>query len=262
MTIKDTIGTTNRRTVLSAALIALIGATLQMSGSASAETTLEKIKRTGVMTVGTSAAYAPFEYIANGKTIGYDVDLAEAVAKRMNVKIEWQEIDFKGIVAALKSGRVDALFTGLTKTKQREEQIGFSDSYYDAGIGAAKLPGVSIAKPEDLNGKIVGVQIGTSGQAFIRENVPGIKEMKTYDTILLALKDLANKRVDAVVNPLPSIRYNMKGLPGMEVTGVWRTAVIAVGLRKEDDDLKVEINKHLAQLKQEGFLEALDKKWF
>jgi polar amino acid transport system substrate-binding protein len=214
------------------------------------------------MTVGTSAAYAPSEYIANGKTIGYDVDLAEAVAKRMKVKIEWQEIDFKGIVAALKSGRVDMLFTGLTKTKQREEQIGFSDSYYDAGIGAAKLSGVAIAKPEDLNGKIVGVQIGTSGQAFVRENVPGIKEMKTYDTILLALKDLANKRVDAVVNPLPSIRYNMKGLSGMEVTGVWRTAVIAVGLRKEDDDLKVEINKHLAALKQEGFLEALDKRWF
>lgn len=262
MTITNISRNKTRRTVLSAAAIALVGATLQMGSSASAETTLEKIKRTGVMTVGTSAAYAPFEYIANGKMIGYDVDLAEAVAKRMNVKVEWQEIDFKGIVAALKSGRVDVLFTGLTKTKQREEQIGFSDSYYDAGIGAAKPNGVAIANPEDLNGKIVGVQIGTSGQAFVRENVPGIKEMKTYDSILLALKDLANKRVDAVVNPLPSIRYNLKGLSGMEVTGIWRTAVIAVGLRKEDEDLKVEINKHLAALKQEGFLEALDKKWF
>lgn len=252
----------SRRNVVSASLIAFAVAAMPWGTAASAETTLQKIKRTGVMTVGTSAAYAPFEYIADGKIIGYDVDLAEAVAKRMHVKIHWQEIDFKGIVAALKSGRVDVLFTGLTKTKQREEQIGFSDSYYDAGIGAAKPAKSTIAEPKDLNGKVVGVQIGTSGQAFVRENVPGIKEMKTYDTILLALKDLANKRVDAVVNPLPSIRYNMKGLPGLKVTKVWRTAVIAVGIRKEDDDLKAEINKHLAALKKEGFLAALDKKWF
>jgi ABC-type amino acid transport substrate-binding protein len=251
-----------RRRVISTALIALAGSAPPLGGLAFAETTLQKIKRTGVMSVGTSAAYAPFEYIADGKIIGYDVDLANAVAERMKVKVEWQEIDFKGIVAALKSARVDVLFTGLTKTKQREEQIGFSDSYYDAGIGAAKPAGSPIANPEDLNGKIVGVQIGTSGQAFVRESVPGIKEMKTYDTILLALKDLANKRVDAVVNPLPSIRYNMKGLPGLEVTKVWRTAVIAVGIRKEDEDLKAEINKHLAALKQEGFLASLDKKWF
>lgn len=252
----------NRRTILAVSLVAFALSVLPWGARAWAETTLQKIKRTGVMTIGTSAAYAPFEYIADGKIIGYDVDLAEAVAKRMNVKIQWQEIDFKGIVAALKSGRVDTLFTGLTKTKEREEQIGFSDPYYDAGIGAAKRAGEAIAEPQDLNGKVVGVQIGTSGQAFVRDNVPGIKEMKTYDTILLALKDLTNKRVDAVVNPLPSIRYNMKGLPGLEVTKVWRTAVIAVGIRKGDDDLKAEINKQLAALKKEGVLDALDKKWF
>lgn len=250
------------RTMLAAMSIMLAAATLLWAGSALAETTFQKIKRTGSMTIGTSAAYAPFEYVVNGKTVGYDIDLAEEIAKRMNVKIQWQEIDFKGIVAALKSGRVDVLFTGLTRTKQREEQIGFSDTYYDAGIGAAKSAGVAIAEPQDLNGKVVGVQIGTSGQVFVRENIPGVKEVKTYDTILLALKDLENKRVDAVVNPLPSIRYNMKGLSGLELTKVWRTAVIAVGLRKEDDDLRLEINKHLAALKKEGFLEMLDKKWF
>lgn len=251
-----------RRNIISTALVAVAGSTLPFGGRAFAETTLQKIKRTRIMTVGTSAAYAPFEYVADGKIIGYDVDLGEAVAKRMNVKAEWQDIDFKGIVAALKSGRVDVLFTALTKTKEREEQISFSDQYYDAGIGAAKQAGSPIANPEDLNGKIVGVQIGSSGQIFVRENVPGVKEMKTYDAILLALKDLENKRVDAVVNPLPSIRYNMKGLPGLEVTKVWRTAVVAVGIRKEDDDFRTEINAQLAALKQEGFLASLDKKWF
>jgi ABC-type amino acid transport substrate-binding protein len=64
------------------------------------------------------------------------------------------------------------------------------------------------------------------------------------------------------VNPLPSIRYNMKGLQGLDVTKVWRTAVIAVGIRKKDDDFRTEINTQLAALKQEGFLDSLNKKWF
>jgi ABC-type amino acid transport substrate-binding protein len=251
-----------RRNVIATALVVAAGSALPFGNRALAETTLQKIKRTGIMTVGTSASYAPFEYIADGKLIGYDIDLAEAVAERMKVKLVWQEIDFKGLVAALKSGRVDVLFSALTETKEREEQISFSDPYYDAGIGAAKPVGSPIANPEDLNGKVVGVQIGTSGQIFVRDNVPGIKEMKTYDTILLALKDLQNKRVDAVVNPLPSIRYNMKGVPGLEVTQTWRSAVVGLGFRKEDDDFKTEINAQLAALKQEGLLASLDKKWF
>lgn len=232
------------------------------AGSASAESTLEKIKRTGTMVVGTSAAYAPFEYVADGKLVGFDIDLANEIARRMAVNVEWQEIEFKGIVAALKSKRVDILFTALTKTKEREEQIAFSDGYYDAGIGAAKPAGSAIAKPSDLNGKVVGVQIGTSGQAFVRENIPGITEMKSYDTILLALKDLANGRLEAVVNPLPSIRYNLRGLSGLEVTDVWRSSVVGVGMRKEDESLISDINRHLAALRQEHFLDHLEKKWF
>ena len=116
-----------------------------MSAPQPHKTTLEKIKSSGTITIGTSAAYAPFEFIADGKLVGYDIDLANEIAKRMGVKIAWQEIDCQGIVAARKSKRVDALFTGLTKTKEREEQIGFSNSYYDAGIGAAKPIGSPMA---------------------------------------------------------------------------------------------------------------------
>ena len=106
-----------RRNIISTALVAVAGSALPFGGRAFAETTLQKIKRTGIMTVGTSAAYAPFEYVADGKIIGYDVDLGEAVAKRMNVKAEWQDIDFKGIVAALKSGRVACFSPRLPKPR-------------------------------------------------------------------------------------------------------------------------------------------------
>jgi polar amino acid transport system substrate-binding protein len=229
---------------------------------ASAQSTLDKIKKAGVMVVGTSAAYAPFEYHEAGKLAGFDIDMGEEIARRMGVKIQWVEIDFKGIIAALRSKRVDLLITALTKTPERAQQIAFSMPYYNAGIGAAMKVGQPIAKPADLDGKIVGVQIGTSGERFVRDQVKGVKEVKSYDTILLALKDLEIGRVEAVVNPLPSIKYNMKGLKGLKVTGVWVDSDVGINTRKEDTALMAEINKQLADLKKEGFLDKLDKKWF
>ncbi len=244
------------------ALIAAAAALLQSVQPSSAQDTLAKIKKAGVMVVGTSAAYAPFEYREAGKLVGFDVDMGEEIARRMGVKIEWQEIDFKGIVAGLRSGRVDLLITALTKTPERAAQIEFSDSYYNAGVGGAKKKGTPIAKSSDLAGKIVGVQIGSSGERYVRGQLKDVKEVKSYDTILLALKDLEIGRVDAVVNPLPSIRFNMKGLKDIETTEIWSDSTVGINTRKEDTALMAEINRHLADLKKEGFLDKLDKKWF
>jgi polar amino acid transport system substrate-binding protein len=233
-----------------------------MAQPAAAQDTLEKIKKAGVMVVGTSAAYAPFEYREAGKLVGFDVDMGEEIARRMGVKIQWVEIDFKGIVAGLRSKRVDLLITALTKTPERAEQIEFSTPYYNAGVGAARKAGAAINKPGDLDGKVVGVQIGSSGERYVRGQLKGVKEVKSYDTILLALKDLEIGRVDAVVNPLPSIKYNMKGLKGLETTGIWSDSDVGINTRKEDTALMAELNKQLADLKKEGFLDKLDKKWF
>ncbi len=247
---------------LVALTIGVVALTAAATNPAAAQNTLEKIKKSGEMTIGTSASYAPFEYHEAGEIVGFDIDLGTEIAKRMGVKANWVEIDFKGIVAALKSQRVDVLITALTKTPERAEQIAFSMPYYDAGIGAAKPKGSPIAKPEDLKGKVVGVQIGTSGERFVRDHVKDVKEIKTYDTILLALKDLEIGRLDAVVNPLPSIKYNLRGLKGLEVTQVWESSVVGINTRKEDAALMDEINKQVADLKAEGFLNVLDKKWF
>jgi ABC-type amino acid transport substrate-binding protein len=239
----------------------LVLATLVVSYSALADATLDKIQRTGLIIIGTSAAYAPFDFVENGEIAGYDHDLGDAIARRMKVKAEWQNIDFKGIIAALKSGRVDILITAMTKTPEREQQITFSAPYYDAGIGAAFPLSHPIAKPDDLVGKVVGVQLGTSGEAFARA-ISGVKEIKTYDAILLALKDLENGRIQAVVNPLPAIKYNLRGMAGIGTTGVWKSSAVGINTRKEDADLLAEINRQLDALKNDGLLEKLDKKWF
>jgi ABC-type amino acid transport substrate-binding protein len=230
---------------------------------ASAQNTLEVVKQKGVLVAGSSAEYPPFEYVADGKLVGYDVDMAEEITRRMGVKVAWEKIDFKGIVAALTAKRVDALITALTWTPERAERIAFSDPYFDAGIGAITPQSGTIQKADDLAGKKVGVQLGSSGERYVRETIgPKLGQLLTYDSITLAINDLKNGRVDAVVNPLPVLRYAVRNDTGFRYTAVWDTRVVGINTRLEDKELLAEINRHLRDLKAEGFLAKLETKWF
>ncbi|MGQ9369280.1 transporter substrate-binding domain-containing protein [Azospirillum sp. ST 5-10] len=233
------------------------------SAAARAETTLEKVMRTKTLVAANSFAYAPFGYIENGKPAGFDVDLGEAIAGRMGVALKWEKIDFKGIIAALTSGRVDALVTAMTWSPERAERILFSKPYYDAGIGAAYRTGAPVEKPEDLQGKVVGVQLGSAGERWAREHFgSAMEQVKTYDELLLALKDLENGRVEAVVSALPAVKYAARAMPTLHTSPVWDGREVGINTRKDDADLMAEIDKHLAALKAEGFLDTLEAKWF
>jgi polar amino acid transport system substrate-binding protein len=244
-----------------AGLLAL--AALSFSGVSATADTLAAIKEKGVMTVGNSGSYPPFEYTADGKLTGFDVDLANELGRRMGVKVEWVMVDFKGIIASLIAKRTDILVTALTRTPDRAKQILFSEPYYNAGIGAAVLVNSGIKKPEDLNGKTVGLQTGSSGERYVKSELKDyVINTKGYDDFVLAVNDLKNKRVDAVVNPLPTLRYNTKNDPGIIITDTWNQSDVGINTRMEDTALMDEINKHLAAMKADGFLDQLDKKWF
>ena len=248
--------------LLRGAAAMLVGAVL--AAPALAETTLEKIKRTGVMTTANSFEYAPFGYIENGKMVGLDVDLGEEVARRMGVKIIFEKIDFKGIIAALTSGRLDVLVTALTWAPDRAERLLFSEPYFDGGVGAAYRDPVKISKIDDVKGKHVGAQLGSAGERYFRETVGtgNVASFKTYDTILLALKDLENGRTEVVISALPAVRYAMRNMPTLRVTAAWDSRPVGINTRKVDQDLMNEINKHMIAIKQEGLLDKLTTKWF
>ena len=238
-------------------------AVVMLTPAVQAQGTLEAVKKKGVLVAGSSAAYPPFEFVADGKLVGYDIDMADEIARRMGVKLQWEKIDFKGIVAALTSKRVDVLITALTWSPERAERIAFSIPYFDAGIGAITQQASTITKLEDLEGKKVGVQLGSSGERYVRETLgQKVGQLLTYDAITLAINDLKNGRVDAVVNPLPVLRYNIRNEKGFRSTPIWDTRTVGINTRLEDKDLLAEINKHLGDLKSEGFLDKLEKKWF
>jgi polar amino acid transport system substrate-binding protein len=181
----------------------------------------------------------------------------------MGVTIKFEIIDFKGIIAALTSKRVDVLISAVTWTPERAERMAFSVPYYNAGIGALYRERTPIAKPEDLAGKVVGVQLGSSGELFVRQKLGSVvKEIKTYDDIILAVKDLEAGRVEAVVNPIPVLRHNARASAGVRFTEVWDNRVVGINTRKEDTDLMAEINRHLEAMKKDGVLDRLDRKWF
>jgi len=244
-------------------LLIAAAAILAAAFPANAQTTLEAVKQKGVLVAGSSAEYPPFEYVADGKLVGYDVDMAEEITRRMGVKVAWEKIDFKGIVAALTAKRVDVLITALTWTPERAERIAFSDPYFDAGIGAITPRSSAIEKAADLTGRKVGVQLGSSGERYVRETIGSkVGQLLTYDSITLAINDLKNGRVEAVVNPLPVLRYAVRNDTGFRYTGVWDTRVVGINTRLEDKELLAEINRHLGDLKREGFLAKLETKWF
>jgi ABC-type amino acid transport substrate-binding protein len=244
-------------------LLMAAAAILAKASPAHAQNTLEAVRQKGVLVAGSSAEYPPFEYVADGKLVGYDVDMADEITRRMGVKVAWEKIDFKGIVAALTAKRVDVLITALTWTPERAERIAFSDPYFDAGIGAITPQSGTIAKVEDLTGRRVGVQLGSSGERYVRETVGSkVGQLLTYDSITLAINDLKNGRVEAVVNPLPVLRYAVRNDAGFRYTAVWDTRVVGINTRLDDKELLADINRHLRDLKSEGFLAKLETKWF
>jgi ABC-type amino acid transport substrate-binding protein len=230
--------------------------------SAAAETTLEKIKRTGVMTSANTFSYPPFGFIENGKQVGFDVDLATEIARRMNVKLVYEQIDFRGIIAALTSKRVDLLITGMVYTPDRAKQIAYSEPYFNGGVAAAYRSEKPVKQPDDVVGKTIGVELGSAGDKFVRDNYGNRVTIKTYDTVFLALKDLENGRIDAFVGSVAPMRYMMRSTPALKSSATWDNRIQAANTRLEDEDLLAEVNKHILAMKKDGTYEKLVAKWF
>jgi polar amino acid transport system substrate-binding protein len=234
------------------------------SGSAVAQQTLESIQKKREVIIGTSGTYPPFSQVRGGQLMGFDIDLGNEIARRLKVKATWQTFDLPGIIPALTSKRIDVMINSMLKTPERALRMAFSDPYYEGGIVAGYRPELAISKPHDLKDKVIAVQIGSAGERYVRDNVASIvKEIKTYNDFPLALQDVELGRADAVVNILPVMKYNV-GLRGnkVKVSPTWDNRGSCINVRLDDPELLAAINQILGQLRSEGFLQQLDKKWF
>ena len=211
-------------------------------------------------------AYAPFEFKDSDQTYkGIDVEILDKVAEINGWNLDKSFPGFDAAVNAVQAGQADAIMAGMTKTTEREKVFTMSDTYYDTKVVIATTKADKITKYSQLKGKTVGVKNGTAAQRFLDKNKDkyGYK-IKTFDTGDLMYNSLSAGAVDAVMDDQPVIQYAIQkgqdlaiNMDGEAVGG------FAFGVKKggKHEKLITEFNKALAQMKADGTLDEIIKKW-
>lgn len=217
-----------------------------------------------VLKVATEPAYPPFEAQAEGGGFeGFDIDLFNAVGEAAGLEIEFQSLPFDGIIPALQSKTVDAAISAMTITAERAETVDFSRPYFKAGLAiAVQVDNEDIASFEDLAGKTIAVQIGTTG-ADEAAKVEGANVV-TFESGPLALKELSNGNADAVINDLPVTLYAIDegGLSDLKVVGELLTEEFyGIALPKGSENA-AKVNEGLTTILEDGTYAEIYKKWF
>ncbi len=220
----------------------------------------------GVLKVGTEPAFPPFEMQApNGKGFtGFDIDLFKAIGEESGLDIQFQSMPFDGLIPALQAKNIDAAISGMTITPERAQTIDFTRPYFQSGLAIAvkKDDKGKIKSFDDLEDKKVAVAIGTTG-AQEAQKIPGV-QITTFDNSALALQELSNGNVDAVVNDAPVTLYAIKvgNLGNVEVVGELLTEeYYGIALPKGSPNLK-KVNAALDELLKGDKYRELYQKWF
>ncbi len=219
---------------------------------------------TGTLTVATEPAFPPFEFQdENGELDGFDIDLMEAIGETAGLEVQFESLPFDGIIPALQAGTVDAAISGMTITEERLQTVDFSRPYVKAGLAiAVQADNTEVASLDDLQDKRIAVQIGTTGAETAAE-IPGA-ELSTFDSAPLALQELANGNVDAVINDAPvTLDAIASGnIDGLKVVGeLLTTEFYGIALPKGSPNVEI-INDALMTMMEDGTYAAIYQEWF
>lgn len=223
---------------------------------------------------GVEPGYAPFELKqADGKLVGFDIDLGNELCKRLEAKCTWVESDFDGLIPALKAKKIDAILSSMSITPQREQEIAFSDKLYGTPARLVAPKGSTLnPTAESLKGKRVGVFQGTTAETYAKEQWgnKGV-DVVTYQNQDLVYADLVNGRLDAAFQDAVAANEGFLkqkqgtgfDYAGPEVNDAKYFGVGAgIGIRKSDTELKTKLNKALADMHKDGSYEKMAKKYF
>jgi polar amino acid transport system substrate-binding protein len=214
--------------------------------------------------IGTDATFPPFELVdeKTKELTGFDVELMKAVAAKAGLDIEFINVGFDPLLAGIAQCQYDGGIAAITITDERKQQMLFSDPYFDAGqVVVVKQNNTDIQGKDNLSGKTVGSQIGTTGAIEIGK-IAGAK-LKTYDSFDLAFQDLINGQIDAVVadNPL-ALGYVGKNADKLKIVGsVFTSESYGIAVCNKRADLVQKINQGIAAVKADGILDKLTQKW-
>lgn len=233
-------------------------------------------------TVGDAAAEMPTYKVAMEPTFppfdtidpetqeldGFDFDLMNAIAEDQGYKLEWVNMGFNGLIASLEAGNIDIIASGMNASEERREKVDFSTTYYDSGLVVAiKAGNTAIKSIDDLTAEMkVGGQIATTGADMATQlfNDGKIAEAKIYDGLDVAVMDLQNGTIDALINDLPVTQAYMDAKPGtIEIVGdVLNAESYGFAVQKGNTELLEKINTGLQNMIDNGTFDELYAKWF
>lgn len=218
-----------------------------------------------VYTVATDNGYVPFEFIdeETGELVGFDIDLMNALAEEAGIEIEYETLEFDGIVAGISSGRFDIAIAGMTITEERQESIDFTQPYYEAGlILAVRDDNEEIKSIEDVDGKVVATRTGSTSETYLKEHTDAIPE--AFPQIIEGYQNVLAGRADAVLYDLPNVLFYSE----QEAEG--RLKTVGEKLTGEEygiafpkgSELRDVIDEALTTLKENGTYDDIYEKWF
>ena len=210
--------------------------------------------------VGLSADYAPYEFHAmiDGKdtVVGFDVDLAKEIAKDMNCDLVIKEMEFNNLITALKAGQIDLIISGMNPTEERKKEIDFSDIYYQSqhSVLVRADEKDKYKNLSDLDGKKIGVQLGTTQQDFVEENIK-YSDLQILSKVPKLVLELKTEKIDALVTEAPVVSSAIKNNPELVLSDIkieTDDTGNAVGIRKGNDELREKVNSTIKRLKESG----------
>jgi len=249
--------------VVAMAIAATIGITLMACGNRESADVIDNIKSNKKLVVGLSADYAPYEFHAmiDGKdTIsGFDVELAKEIAKDLGVELEFKEMEFNSLIAALQAKQIDMIISGMNPDDERKKQIDFSEIYYEAqhGVLVNASDVDKYTKVEDLAGKIIGAQLGSTQQAIAEKQTNAAKLQLLPDVNNLIL-ELKTGKVNAIITEEPVAKMAIKNNPEIALSKIKFPAEgggNAIGMAKGSPKLVEAVNSTIKRLKESGDLE-------
>jgi polar amino acid transport system substrate-binding protein len=261
-----------KRNVVFISMLVAISLTLTACGGTTAANHLEAIQQAGVIKVGTSADYPPFESVdASGNKVGFDIDLMTEIARRLGVTVEWVDMPFDSLIAAVQEGKIDASISAFNYSEERDLTIDFSDAYYtseDAFTVAEGFTG-TIANPEDVAAYKVGVQTGTTQDGWLTDTLVATGALSEdnlfrYDRVDQAMLDLKNGRIDVMMSDYVPAQTLAQQLGGLNIVyhGVLSSGPMNIVIPDGDAELQAAINEVIKQLQDEGFIDGLAVKYF
>jgi ABC-type amino acid transport substrate-binding protein len=221
----------------------------------------------GVLTVGSDIPFAPFEFREGGELTGFDVELVEEIAKRLNLTTDWRDTAFDTIFTQLAAGRYDVVASATTITPEREEQVNFTVPYYRAQqsltVNTERTP--DIQSVDDLGeGHTVAVQTGTTGEAWAQENLaPNGVEVRSFPEAPDTYTALEGGNVTGVIFDEPASVAEAEKRPALEVVEVIDTDEdYGFAVDPQNEELLAAIDEALQAMIDDGTYQQIYDKWF